>query len=129
MVLSNAERQARFQKRLREKAAAARADLGDRVREVMDEAIALLWSIVKRPGTDGLMDADADTFADLEAYRTHWAQQLRAGEDAARWFDVYLDEATADERPVLERAIAVVKAARLSHIAIPSPAKPKRRGK
>jgi hypothetical protein len=107
MALTNAERQARFQKRLREKARGV--DLPQRVREMMDGAVAAVWSIINRPSDDGREWAEAYDFADLEDYRVYWARQARsycAGDRGDRRGDV-LAHPRSQRAPTVASAIGL----------------------
>jgi predicted PolB exonuclease-like 3'-5' exonuclease len=119
MALTNAERQARFQKRLREKARGV--DLPQRVREMMDGAVAAVWSIINRPSDDGREWAEAYDFADLEDYRVYWARQARETglAELRQYLASYVEDANEAERQVIVRAIEVIDAAMFSHIHVP----------
>ena len=72
MVLSNAERQARYLARLKERASGAA--LSAMAVDAADKAVVALWEYLSRQDDQGRADASLDGIADLEAFRLSIAQ-------------------------------------------------------
>ncbi|WP_374531189.1 hypothetical protein [Novosphingobium sp.] len=73
MALSNAERQARYRARLKERAAPEA--LVPRVVDAADAAVAALWSFFSRPMPGGGLWADTEGCANLAEYRALLASE------------------------------------------------------
>lgn len=105
MALSNAERQARYWARMKQKASLD--GLGQRVRELVERSVETLWTVLRRPGPDGAGWAEADGFATLAEYRRHLAAEPGGLVAACRdllWAAHLLEE---EERRLLEAVVEV----------------------
>lgn len=122
MVLSNAERQARFRRNL--KARASGESIGQLARDTIDEGLAAMWASVA-PN-----DAMHDQFASLEELRAYiaadWTNSRGSAANLREFLVAYSEDgdASPDNRAKILRALEVVDAAHLMHVE-PLP-KPKR---
>jgi hypothetical protein len=111
MVLSNAERQAAFRRRLREKASAE--GLAPRVRFAVDSAIAALWSYYSRPpeGSNGWGEVD-----DIETIDEFRADLARTSSGLADHCRALIDDslATDEERRSFATVVEIADAVSLS---------------
>ena len=110
MVLSNAERQRRF--REKRNAAAKGADLPERVRLAIEEAVRVYWAIMQR-GNYGGWHEDMSSAEEAIAYlgTPEGAGRNPARDLIAMFSD--LEEATPEEAAILDRAVAVIRSATL----------------
>lgn len=116
MVLSNAERQARYRERL--KAAARGEMLPEMVAEALDAAFNVVWALHHRENYGGLEEfADAaawkEWIADPKTWRGngHPVQQMRAA------FSYGYETETPEERDILNRAVRLLDAVTLKPVA------------
>ncbi|MBD3761480.1 hypothetical protein [Rhizorhabdus sp.] len=127
MVLSNAERQARYRRNLKARAEASAENLGEMARAAIDEALRAVW--------DGQASNDAsfEDFSSFEHFRSYLASEWYGYAPAVNlreWLLAYLyeddseDGLGAETNAKIRRALAVIDAAHLKHIE-PLP-KPKR---
>ena len=83
MVLSNAERQARYRKRLKERASLDA--LGDRVRDAMDAALASMWGHYQRNAAEGDIYADVDGIDDFDQFRDSFTERQSFVDACREW--------------------------------------------
>lgn len=125
MVLSNAERQKRYRQRLRR--SASLDGLGSRARDAADQAIAALWAVIKRPDSDGRIDATGDGLETIADFRAQLAAAEKRGyDDLPGYCRSYLqtpEELTPDEVRALSVIIEIYEALTL---AAECPERPKR---
>ncbi|PIW55240.1 MAG: hypothetical protein COW16_07135 [Sphingomonadales bacterium CG12_big_fil_rev_8_21_14_0_65_65_10] len=96
MALTNAERQARYRKRIKERASLDA--LPDRARAAADLAVTALWSFYSRPASDGQAWGNLDGYESKDDLR----KALAEGRDLIEWCRASLDGAeelgaTSDE--------------------------------
>ena len=73
MALTTAERQARYRKRLKQRASLD--SLGEQAARAADLAVTALWNYLNRPDDLGRFDAMLDNIPDLETFRLSIAQR------------------------------------------------------
>lgn len=114
MVLSNAERQARYRANLKEKAAGGH--LPKQAREAAKAALAALWSFFNRPDADGRIWGDAGEYADLAAFEDGVANS--DGRLLAYCRSILLDSEgmTPDERAAVQLIVDIADALDLSDL-------------
>lgn len=118
MVLSNAERQARYRARLKKRASLDA--LGEQARRAADRAVEALWSFYSRPAPDGAPWGELVDVADLAAFRA----ELSKGRDLdlASWCRSALDDAeeegaTPEEIAAWRAVVETADALALKHAA------------
>lgn len=101
MPLSNAERQARYRARLKQRTSANPAAL---VGKAVDEAVEALWIFFNRPAPDGLRWGDVEGCYSIDDYRTVLAGNLVPTCRAMLWSGT----AMLDEEVFAIRQIAAI---------------------
>lgn len=112
MAMSNAERQRRYRKKL--KARAAGDALGDRARDAADRAVAALWAFHERPAPSGLRWSDIDGCTSLEFYRGELQRSPGNLLQACRAFLPDFEGLTDDEARTIQTVIEISDALRLA---------------
>jgi hypothetical protein len=127
MVLTNAQRQERYRKRL--KARASGADLAEQAREAVDAAFAACWAIFSRPSASGADWAGLEGFADVASWQASFGREQPA--TVLGMFDEWLQDEETEisdaEREAIERGAGVYRAVLLAHVAGAEKPKRKRR--
>jgi hypothetical protein len=113
MALTNAERQARFQKRLREKARGE--SLPQMARQAVEDAVRVWWAVMQRGDHAGWQEDMASVEEAIAYLGTKEGQGKNPAADLILMFglDEENDGVTAEELAILNRAIALVKAVTL----------------
>jgi hypothetical protein len=112
MAMTNAERQRRYRKKLKSRAAGDA--LGDRAREAVDRAIAALWAYHERPAPGGMRWADVDGCTTIEFYRAELQRSPTNLVQACRAFLPDFEGLTDDEARTIQTVIAIADALRLA---------------
>jgi hypothetical protein len=110
MVLSNAERQARYRKSIKARA----NDPGASARTAADAAVAALWGFLVRADAAGQKWGEKEGFDTLEQYRA----SLEGGhlvETCRSWGDQPEEGMTDDEFRAIRAVVEIDDAAKLRH--------------
>ena len=120
MVLSNAQRQALYRKRL--KARADRAGLADEAAAAVDAGYLALWDITHMLGPNGEEVGGLEDFTSVADWQAHDRETGSPAETLAHiqsWLDDHEWPITDDQRRQLELAAGVYRAVLLHHVPLP----------
>ena len=112
MAMSNAERQRRYRKKLKSRAAGDA--LGERTRDAVDRAIGALWAYHERPAPGGMRWSDIDGCTTIGFYRAELQRSPTNLVQACRAFLPDYEGLTDDEARAIQTVIAIADALRLA---------------